>query len=409
MEQYNFKVYGYRWIMLLVFMFVVAMNQMLWITFASITSSAAGFYKVPDMSIGLLSLCFMLVYILVSIPASWTIDKFGIRVAVGIGAMLTGVFGLLRGICAANYNMVLISQIGIAIGQPFTLNALTTVSARWFPIRERATATGLGSLASYLGIVAGLVLTPFLFIHSGMSGMLIIYGIIAIIAAIVFLIFSRENPPTPPCPPDQAERAMALDGFWKILHQRNFILLLFIFFIGLGVFNAVTTWIEDILKPRHISITQAGIIGGLMVVGGVIGAVIIPWLSDRYHKRVPFLIIALIGTIPGLIGITYATEYWLLLLSAFSLGFFLLSAGPVGFQYAAEITYPAPEGMSNGLLLLMGQISGIIFIFSMDSFRKPGSGAMTTSLVVLIGLLALCLVVSSFLKESILLKRNSEF
>ncbi|HEX9076061.1 MAG TPA: MFS transporter, partial [Anaerolineae bacterium] len=104
--------------MLVAFMFVVAINQLLWITFASITGDAVAFYGVSDLSIGLLSLVFMIVYVLVSIPASWAIDTYGIRVAVGIGAALTGVFGLMRGVFAPNYTLVLIAQIGIAIGQP---------------------------------------------------------------------------------------------------------------------------------------------------------------------------------------------------------------------------------------------------------------------------------------------------
>ncbi|MBI5290457.1 MAG: hypothetical protein HY872_01085 [Chloroflexi bacterium] len=98
MEQNGFKVYGYQWIMLVVFMFIAAMNQLLWITFASITGDAAKYYRVSDLRIAILSLSFMLVYIVVSIPASWVIDTYGIRVAVGIGAALTGLFGLLRGV-----------------------------------------------------------------------------------------------------------------------------------------------------------------------------------------------------------------------------------------------------------------------------------------------------------------------
>ena len=137
MEQTDFKVYSYRWVVLLAFMFVVAINQLLWITFAPITGNAATYYGVSDLSIGFLSMSFMIVYIVISIPASWVIDTYGIRVAVGIGAVLTGIFGLLRGILAPNYTLVLIAQIGIAIGQPFILNAITTVAARWFPIKER--------------------------------------------------------------------------------------------------------------------------------------------------------------------------------------------------------------------------------------------------------------------------------
>ncbi len=400
MEQTDFKVYGYRWAVLLAFMFVVAINQLLWITFAPITGNAAIYYGVSDLSIGLLSMSFMIVYVVISIPASWVIDTYGIRVAVGIGVVLTGFFGLLRGILAPNYTYVLLAQIGIAIGQPFILNAVTTVAARWFPIKERATATGLGSLAMYLGIIVALVLTPYLTIQSQISGMLLIYGIVSVIGVIVFFAFVKERPPTSPCRPDQEERSLVFDGLKDSLRIKDFLLLLVIFFVGLGVFNAVTTWIEDIVRPRGFSITQAGNIGGLMILGGIIGAVVIPLLSDHYRKRTPYLFLAVIGATVGLVGVTFASSYWLLLGSAFVFGFFLLSAGPVGFQYAAELTHPTPEGTSNGLLLLMGQISGIVFILGMDIFKSPETGSMTLPLLVLIGLMVLSLVFATRLKEA---------
>ena len=404
MAQSGFKVYGYRWVVLLAFMAAIAVNQLLWITFAAVTTQATQFYGVSDLYIGYLSLSFLVVYIFVSFPASWVIDTYGIRVGIGIGAALTGAFGLMRGLVADNYTWVLVAQIGIAIGQPFILNAVTTVAARWFPLAERATASGLGSLAIYLGILAGLALTPYLTLQSGISGMLVIYGVVAALAMLVFLFFARERPPSPPCPPEQEARALVLDGLNKMIRQRDFILLMAIFFVGLGAFNAITTWIEQILSPRGFSATQAGNAGGLMILGGILGAVILPLLSDKYRKRVPFVVLAVVGATVGLAGLTYVTGYALLLVSSFIFGFFLLSAGPIGFQYGAEITYPAPEGTSNGLLLLMGQVSGIVFILGLDAFKAPVTGSMTVPLLVLIALLVLCFVLGTQLKEAAALK-----
>jgi sugar phosphate permease len=404
MEERTFPVYGYRWLILVVFMLVVAFNQLLWITFAPITSKAVEYYGVSDLGIGLLSMSFMLTYLVVSIPASWVIDTYGFRVAVGVGAALTGVFGLMRGLVSANFTLVLIAQVGIAVGQPFVLNSVTKVSARWFPLRERAMSSGFGSLSAYLGILVALVLTPFLVLNGGMEKMLTLYGVGALIAAVAFIALAREHPPTPPGPPEQEERALMFDGLKLALKKRDFLLLMLIFFIGLGVFNAVTTWIEDILRPRGFSMVQAGYAGGLMIAGGVIGALILPTLSDHYRRRVPFIVIALAGAIPGLVGVTYATSGAVLMLSAFTLGFFLLSSGPIVFQYGAEIARPTPEGTSNGLLLLMGQVSGIAFIFGMDSIKDPGTGSMTSSLVGLIALMVLALVLATRLHESELLK-----
>jgi len=403
MEQNHFKVYNYRWIILLAFMAVITVNQLSWITFAPITSHAAEHYDVSDLSIGLLSMSFMIVYIFVSVPASWLIDTYGFRLAVGLGGALTAIFGMTRGLLGDDYTWVLISQIGIAIGQPFILNAITRVAARWFPIQERATASGLGSLSMYLGIVIGLALTPYFVLQTSIRTMLLAYGISAVVAVVLFLILAKEHPPTPACPPGQEERSLVFEGLKQMLRNKNFILLMAVFFIGLGVFNSVTTWIEDILSPRGFSSTQAGIAGGLMVIGGIVGAVILPALSDHYRKRIPFILLTLFLSTVGLVGITYVKNYPLLLAAAFTMGFFLLSAGPIGFQYGAEITFPAPEGTSNGMLLLMGQISGILFIFAMDSFKSPETGSMTVPLLVLVALMFIGLLLATRLKESALL------
>lgn len=406
MQHSVFKVYRVRWAMLSIYMLMVAVNQLLWITFAPITGDSGIFYGVSDLKIGILSMCFMIVYVAVSIPASWIIDKYGIRIGVGTGALFTGVFGLLRGFAGSDYQMLLLAQIGIGIGQPFILNAITKFAALWFPLKERATAAGLGTLAMYVGIFAGMTLTPYLVVGNGINGMLFIYGAISIISAIIFIIFIRERPKTAPCRPDQEERSLVFDGFRNTLRVRDFVWLMIIFFIGLGVFNSVTTWIEDILRPRGFTTIQAGITGGVMIIGGIAGAIIMPFLSDRNKKRTPYIIISLIGATIGLTGVTFATNYLILLISGMTLGFFLLSSGPIGFQYGAEITFPASEGTSNGMLLLMGQISGIAFIFGMDSFKDPGTGSMTSSLVLLIGLMVISILLSLSLKESLLLTES---
>jgi MFS family permease len=403
----KYKVYGYRWVMLALFMVMVAANQVLWITFAPITVDAASFFKVSDLMIGILSMSFMIVYMVVSIPASWIIDTYGIKIGAGIGALLTGAFGLMRGWAGADFNMVLMAQIGIAIGQPFLLNSITKLSALWFPMEERATAAGLGTLAMYIGILAGMVVTPVLFTSNGLVGMMNVYGIGAAGIAGIFLLFSRNAPPTPPCEAHGDERALAMDGFRMMFKSRDFWLLMFIFFIGLGVFNCVTTWIENIMMPRGFTAVQAGNTGGAMIAGGIVGALIMPLLSDHYRRRTPFIMIALAGATIGLIGITFATSYYMLLTFGAIMGFFLLSSGPIGFQYGAEITFPASEGASNGWLLLMGQVSGIAFIFGMDGFKSETTGSMTYPLMVLIGLMIFSFLLSARLKESKILTASA--
>ena len=129
MSERDYKLYAYRWVVLGVFMFINLTIQILWISYAPITGPAAEFYGVSDLYIGLLAMSFMIAFIPLSIPVAWVIDTYGFRLAVSIGAVLMGVFGLLRGFSGANYALVLLSTVGIAIAQPFLLNAWPKVPA----------------------------------------------------------------------------------------------------------------------------------------------------------------------------------------------------------------------------------------------------------------------------------------
>jgi MFS family permease len=395
-EQY--KLYGYRWVVLAVFMFINLTIQMLWIAYAPITGPAAAIYGVTDLQIGLLAMTFMIAFIPLSIPVSWVIDTYGFRLAVGIGAALMGIFGLLRGFAGADYTLVLWCTIGIAVAQPFLLNAWTTVPAKWFPVESRATAVGLVTLANLAGTALGMVLTPILIESMSIASVQLIYGGITAFSSVLFILLARETPPTPPCPAGGETRALMLDGLKHAIRVKPFLLYLIASFIGLGIFNGLTTWIEAIIRPRGFTPTDAGTLGALMIAGGLVGAIVLPALSDKQRKRQRFLMLAFVGAIPGLIGLTFATSGALLFGSAVLLGFFLVSAMPIGMQYAAEITHPTPEGTSNGLIQLFGQ-GAVVFVYIMEAM-KTSDGSFTPSLLLALGLLVVSAGLVTQMKES---------
>jgi FLVCR family MFS transporter 7 len=141
---------------------------------------------------------YMIVYIAAALPVSYLIDKKGFKLSITIGALLTAVFGLLRGIYADNYTIVLVCQMFVALGQPFLVNSITKIAANWFPINERATASGIGTMAGYVGMIAAMFLSPRLYNSQGLSWTLMSYGYAAAICALIFIIFSKEKPVAPP-------------------------------------------------------------------------------------------------------------------------------------------------------------------------------------------------------------------
>ncbi len=383
----------YRWAVLAAFMAVNLTIQVLWISYAPVTSAAGDYYGVSEVAIGALAMSFMVAYLPLSLPASAAIAHRGFRAAAGFGALLAGVAGVARGLAGPHYVPVLLATLGAAVAQPFLLNAWTTLSTHWFPRSQRATAVSLVTLANLVGAGIGLALTPQLEKSMSISSLQLLYGVAALVAGVLFVLVARDRPPVPPDGPldgpldDEATRddTAELVGVRHALHVRPFVVFLAVAFVGMGVFNGISTWVEQIVRPRGFSSSDAGTLGALLLLGGIVGAVVLSALSDRAQRRVPFLTLSMALSAPALVWLALAQSHVGLFCSAFVLGFFLTSAMPIGMQYSAEITVPTPEGTTNGLIQLAGQAS-VVFVLLMELIRSP-SGSFTPSLGVLAGLL----------------------
>ena len=192
--------------------------------------------------------------------------------------------------------------------------------------------------------------------------------------------------------------------------------MILLFTIGLGIFNAVNSMVDSIADYLGVDDSN-GMLGGMMLIGGIIGAIIIPILSDLYKRRKLFLVICVVGMVPGIAGIVFAPHltggfgvnpvaaHTVALISSFILGFSVMSAGPIGFQYAAEVSAPAHESTSQGLLLWVGQLSGMIMVTGMSMKNKSFLPAFMVSFVVLIIIAAILIF---FIKESPLIKAQKE-
>jgi MFS family permease len=188
---------------------------------------------------------------------------------------------------------------------------------------------------------------------------------------------------------------MTFAGIRHMLGLRDMRLVMGLYFVGLGVFNAVSTCIDLLCAKNNLNVDETGLVGGLMFITGIIGAAILAPMSDKMRKRKPFLVLAMALTTVALALLALADGFLLLVIGSGVLGFFLLGAGaPVGFQYAAEVSYPTAESMSQGIILLTGQISGILFIVGINVL------GMGPFMWLFVGLAALATLFAVLLRES---------
>jgi FLVCR family feline leukemia virus subgroup C receptor-related protein len=453
-----------RWLVLIAYMLITLACEIQWLAHASVARAADAFYAgqfdpASLLNVDALALAYMVVYLVLCIPASRLIDSRGIRIGVGTGALLVILGSILKAVGARSFAVQLVGQLVLAASQPFIINATTALSVRWFPLRERGLAAGLASLAQYLGFIVALGVTPLLVVvdptlptyGNGMDRALWVYGLFSVAQGAAALLFIKENPaykPTERLADGSSAYRNVIKSFTTIFSKPDMIRTLFLFLIGLGVMNALTS-MTDAVAGAIGAKDSNGLIGVAMILGGVVGAVVVPSLSDKFRRRKPFIVLCAALMIPGTLGLALVknlnpyryswsvaeapagavvavrsdiphpafrpavpgryvfdfalsskkdgselerhavtitaiagqmllldgterddgiigTIYLAALIAALVFGFAVMSAGPLGFQYAAEVSHPAPEAASQGALLLVGQVSGILFTAGMS-------------------------------------------
>ncbi len=379
----GYGLYPYRWVVLASFMLVAAVTQLMWLNYAPITSQTQELMGVSEFRVVLLATMFPLIYIPVSIPAGFVIDRRGFRTAVLIGAGLTTAFSFLR-LFADDYPLVLLGMMGISVGQPFVLNSITKVVSTWFPTEESALANGLGSLSLFLGMIAAMAVTPPLLRAFGegniasLRWVVLIYSLVSLAALVVFAVLGRARPPRPPRRTEaQAlgeEVSIDLKALRSLLGLHDFRLLCAIIFIGNGVFVGLMQLIEKILKPKGIDTGTAGNIGAVMVLAGVVGCLVLPGISDRLMRRKPFLLLAAAAAAPTLFLMGVLRSPAQMFVVGGLLGFFLLSALPVLLALAEETTGAALTGTATSVLMLLGNAGGVVVTLAMEGIKGATGG-----------------------------------
>jgi len=396
----EYKVYKYRWVILAVYMYVSALTQLYWLNFAAIETFMEEHLGIPAGDVMWFTLVFPLVQVLLTLPAGMIIDRKGFKYGVGIGVLFTGLFSVLRLVNPASFAILLISQIGISIGQPFVLNGVTKLAVTWFPHKQEATAVGLGSMALFIGMMVGLGATPTLVESFSFQTMLWVYAALGILGVVFFFALVKPNPAIPPREIELHEEVTGWQGIKHILKIRDFVILGFIALIGIGVFNGLATWLEKILNELHqIQMTDAGTISAVLILSGMIGCIVIPMVSDKISRRKPFLIAAsAIGTL-GIVAFMLSKGYTLNMVNGIILGFFMISALPIMLTMSAEITGARYAGISVGWLQLLGNLAAVLIVPMME-FMLGATGRWIVPLAFIAALLVVNFILSLVIGES---------
>jgi predicted MFS family arabinose efflux permease len=264
-----------RWGAVAAYALLAASTQLLWLTYAPLTTASAHHYRVSETAIGWLAELFPLLYVVLAIPAGRLLDRSFHR-WLAVGAVLTAAGGLVR-LAGDDYAWALAGQVLVAIAQPLVLNAVTKVAAEYLPASLRPHGIAVGSAGIFGGMLLSLVLGTALG-GKEIATLLVIQAAFAVLAALVLCSQLRRRGAGSPQKEAVAVGVAALRAVWADPGVRVMSGLLF---LGFGAFIALTTWLQALLHHYHVSANAAGSLLVGMVLAGAIGSATLPPLLVR--------------------------------------------------------------------------------------------------------------------------------
>uniref|UniRef100_A0A8C5LXK6 Solute carrier family 49 member 4 n=1 Tax=Leptobrachium leishanense TaxID=445787 RepID=A0A8C5LXK6_9ANUR len=315
------RVFGRRWIVLFLFSVLGFLQGLIWNTWGPIQNSARAAYNFTGLDIALLVLwgpigflpCFLFM---------WLMDNRGLRVTV-------------------------------------LLTSLLTVLGSGLRCDERATATALASMLSYLGAACSFLIGPL--VDRIEEVLYAEFGVTSLLFAAILAYF----PSRPPVPPSVAA-ASYRNSICRLLGNVRFLLLLLAYAVPLGFYSGWSGVLDLILTPAQISQVDAGWIDFWSLVGGCILGIGVARLADFIRGTLKLILVVLFSgatlsatwfTLTFMSNVTHlpittATLYT----SCILLGVFLNGTVPIFFELFVETVYPVPEGIACGLVTFLNNV-----------------------------------------------------
>jgi cyanate permease len=326
-------------------------------------------YHLSIASVGLLTTLVFLVHTLLQIPAGRLVDRFGAKRIGLIGVAGIAAINALTLIAPEPW-LVFVARtaVGVATGLAFVAGIDLSRQSAGGPI-------ALGMFGASTGLGGGLAVAVVPQVERALQWRAP-FASVALLALLALLMLSLA-PPTPPA--RVAGQALPKGAAGVVLRDRR------VWRIGLmmaspsGMSQILGTWIVTLLvKAGGWSTREAGLIGSLSLVGGVVARPISGWLMRAHPHSMRWLTIGsiLVGS-AGVVGLTEAHSLALVIVGSALIGICAGLPFAYGYTMAARLRPDAPAvaaAMVNacGLSLIVACIPLIGLTFSLPGHGRIG-------------------------------------
>ena len=397
------------WVFFLTCLFtLMSFISAVWAQWGAIATSTKFAFHWSDHTTALLANWGPISYIVGAPFFAWLIGSKGIRLATLVTAGLVTVGTGLRCISSRPPYVTWLVHIGQmlnGLAGPIAFGASTVVSATWFPVNQRTTATAAGSILNGLGCAVPYLVGPMLVptkINST-NGTGIVHGVEDVRRDIMFLmyiafgwsallflmilIYFPSKPPTPPSISASLERLDYKNGLLHIMKNKKLWILSLCYAIPTGFQSGVGAVLDVDLNVIGVSQIDAGLLGFVASCIANVFTILLGIFSDIFKRRMKLFVISFYSI--GLIAFVVFICVYIKLIpysSALLWTTYIINVigvwapSPIFFELSAEVNYPVAEGTSHGFITWLANITGGIFL-GVLMIPSVGTGWMNWALL----------------------------
>lgn len=292
--------------------------------------------------LGEMSSYYFLANVIFLLAAGTLLDRYSTRlvmlISLGICILGTALFSAAHG-----FLFVSICRFLTGIGSAFCFLSVLRLASRWFPPKKMALITGIiVTMAMAGGVVAQ---TPFekLVISYGWRETLQIDAVFGVVIWLLIASIVRNHPESHQEVHFHEQRKLNDIGYWQsmkiaFLRCQNWLCAFYTSLMNLPINVLGGLWgIIYLTTVYHFSKMEASYITSMLFTGTIVGSPLMGWLSDRWGRRKPLMIIGAIISLALVLLVLQSgllTLHFLMILF-FAIGFFS-STQIIGYPLVAE-------------------------------------------------------------------------
>lgn len=240
-------------------------------------------------------------------------DRFGRKGVIVVSLLIFGTFSILSAFTSSLDQLVLMRFLtGMGLGA--AMPNVTTILSEYSPKRLRSFVVTSMFCGFNLGMAMSGFISSWLIPHFGWRAFFLLGGILPIILAGLLIILLPESlrylmmhgkvqekikhilslivphqvqqiKEIKVSSASQNTSSNSIRHIFSAPYRLGTILLWATYFMGLMIIYLLTSWLPTLLKASGASMEQATFIGGLYQFGGVLSAIFIGWIMDRYNPN----------------------------------------------------------------------------------------------------------------------------